>query len=1788
MTAAPGTDGVVYIIGDDADQGETGATYVYHPDANTWNQVASVPIYSGPYGLQGTDAATTAPDGTIYAFSGGWANSQVSAYNQNTNTWTQVDSHLYGAYGKAATAGLDGTIYVMGGYTTNYAAVSEVDAYTPIPLNLTVTTLADDPIAPISGSTTLRDAITQANASTDSQEVINFAPGLQGTIDLTSALPALKNNATIQGPGSSNLTIQRDSTAVGFSVFTVNSGETVNISGMTITGGDSGVNGGGICNLGTLTVDNSVLTNNSAYSYGGGIYNNGTLTVTGSTFADNSAAGDGGGICNDWGGALTVTNSTFVNNYVTFAGGGICTFGTAMVINSTLTGNDAGGGATGSGGIYCYGTLTVTNSTIANNIGDGICNGVSYSFAILTLNNTIVAGNSGLDIYGPLQPTSSNNLIGNGTGITNLAQLATSNLIGTAANPINPILGPLVYNGGATQTMALLPGSPAINAGSNALIPAGVTTDQRGAGFLRVVNGTVDIGAFESSGFTVTVTSGSGQSTGPLTAFSAPLVATVTANNPSEPVAGGLVTFTAPPNGASATLSGSPATITATGTASVTAAANSIVGSYTVSATASGITTPASFSLTNMWVPTFSALISPAIVYGTSTTTLTGHLGSGTAYPTGSNVSITLNSVTQTASVDGSGDFTTTFSTGSLGVAGGPYTVTYAFAGNSSFTAATDTSTTLTVTAAPLTASIIGDPTKTYDGTTSATLTQANFSLSGLVGTQSFTVTPTVGTYNSKDVTAATTVMASLSPSDFTPGSGTVASNYILPTTASGAGTITPKALTYSGLSVPASKVYDGTTTVVVSGTAALQAAEAAGTGSTEDGKTYSVDSVSLTGTPTGTYNSKDVATATTVTFGGLALTGTGNGDYTLTASTQAATITPRTVTASIIGDPSKTYNGSTSATLSPSNFSLTGVISGESFTVTQTAGTYNSKDVSTATTVTANLSAGNFTPGSGTLASDYTLPTTASGAGNINAAPLTVTATDQPMTYGSTVPALTYTYTGLVNNDTSATFSGSLVTTATSSSSVGDYPITVGTLVATGNYTVGTFNVGTLTVKAAPLTITANNATKVYGAPLPLLGVSYSGFVNGDTAANLTTPATLATTATASSHVLTGGYGIIASGASDPNYAITYQPGTLTIAAAPLTVTANNASKVYGTGMPTLTANYDGFVNGDTAANLTTPPVLTTTATASSNVLSGGYDIAVSGASDSDYTISYVDGTLSVTPAPLTVNATNESMVYGGTVPTLTYTYTGLVNSDSSATFSGGLVTTATSLSSVGDYAITQGTLAATGNYTIGTYNPGTLTVNAAPLTITANNDSKTYGTLKTFSSTTFTETGLVNGDTITGVTETSTGAPASEPVGTYPIILSAATDTGLSNYTITYLNGTLTVNPALLIVNATNKSMTYDGTVPALTYTYTGLVNSDSSATFSGSLGIANYIPTVGFPLDVGDYTINNNNWGPLSATGNYTIGTFNPGILSITPAAAPAITIVPYNVTYDGLTHNATGIAAGVSIFGNTETQGLVINSTHTGSGTYVDNWIFSNPDYNFASGTFVDTISKANPIVVVTPYSVVYNGAANTATGAAYGINNVALTGLNLNNTVHTNASTYTDTWTFSNPNYNSASSAVVDTIAKASANIVVTGYNTFYNAEPHMATGTAYGINGVVLPGLNLNGTTHIDVGTYTDVWTFTDATGNYNNASGTVVDTITPSKSKMVRETVLVPKTTVVKATVLVPGIKEVKVVERVQVNGKWIKKTVLVPETVLVKKTVLVNETKMTKKTEMVKVYYS
>ena len=378
---------------------------------------------------------------------------------------------------------------------------------------------------------------------------------------------------------------------------------------------------------------------------------------------------------------------------------------------------------------------------------------------------------------------------------------------------------------------------------------------------------------------------------------------------------------------------------------------------------------------------------------------------------------------------------------------------------------------------------------------------------------------------------------------------------------------------------------------------------------------------------------------------------------------------------------------------------------------------------------------------------------------------------------------------------------------------------------------------------------------------------------------------ASLATTATASSHV--GSYAITASGAASSDYTISYVGGTLTVTPAPLTITANNASKMYGAVIPTLTVHYDGFVNGDTTGSLTTPPVLTTTATASSNVLSGGYDIAVSGATDSDYSFSYVDGTLTVTPAPLTVNATGDSMTYGGTVPALTYTYTGLVNNDTSATFSGSLVTTATSSSNVGDYPITQGTLAATGNYTISTYNPGTLTVEAAPLTISAVYSTKTYDGITTVTDgATPTVTGLVGTDSVTGLSESfvspNAGSETTQVNSGY--VVNDGNDG--NNYVVTTVNGLDYIAQAPLTISAVYSTKTYDGittVTDGATPTVSGLQGSDTVTGLSESFTSPNVLGTNGSTLAVNSgYVVDDANGGS-----NYVITTVNTATGTITPA-------------------------------------------------------------------------------------------------------------------------------------------------------------------------------------------------------------------------------------------------------------------------------------------------------------
>jgi outer membrane protein assembly factor BamB len=249
----------------------------------------------------------------------------------------------------------------------------------------------------------------------------------------------------------------------------------------------------------------------------------------------------------------------------------------------------------------------------------------------------------------------------------------------------------------------------------------------------------------------------------------------------------------------------------------------------------------------------------------------------------------------------------------------------------------------------------------------------------------------------------------------------------------------------------------------------------------------------------------------------------------------------------------------------------------------------------------------------------------------NVQPAALAVFANATSLTYGTANPVLPYHYTGMVNNDSSATFAGALATTAAASSGVGTYSISQGTLAATGNYAIGSFTGAVLTVTPAQLKVSADNLSKAYGSPNPPLTDTVSGFQNNDASSAISGAAVLSTTASVSSPV--GGYPISISvtGMSAANYTFDGLAGTLTVNPAPLTVTANNLSIFYGQSLPALTYNYSGLVNGDSSAVLS--GALATTATAASSA--GTYPITAGTlAATGNYTITFNGATLTIMPA--------------------------------------------------------------------------------------------------------------------------------------------------------------------------------------------------------------------------------------------------------------------------------------------------------------------------------------------------------------------------------------------------------------------------------------------------------------------------------------------------------------------------------------------------------------------------
>jgi hypothetical protein len=422
------------------------------------------------------------------------------------------------------------------------------------PITIVVNTTKDQTDTVGSKTVSLRDAVAIADAG-GAAVTIDFDPTVFAkfhTIVLTGKTLSLTNanGITIQGP-TAGVAISGDGAT---EVFSIGTGSVVQMSGLTITdglstgaggglinAGDATLtdvtvsnstasgpysigNGGGIENDGTLSLVDSIITGNFTQDgSGGGLYNTGKLTASGTVIANNSANG-GGGLGNS--DIANLSECTISGNTAEFDGGGVLNYGTASVSASTISGNsaDTGGGVYNS--VAYLGTngavATLTNSTVSGNHAQndsailngakcdlittdstisqnyGLFYGSVYNSGLALIANTIIAGNTasslssdGPDVTGSFT-SQGHNLIGETDGSTGWTG---TDFRGTTAKPVAADLTPLGDFGGPTQTMVPYTGSPALGNGSTSLIPAGITTDQRGKA--RVVNGQVDIGSVE-------------------------------------------------------------------------------------------------------------------------------------------------------------------------------------------------------------------------------------------------------------------------------------------------------------------------------------------------------------------------------------------------------------------------------------------------------------------------------------------------------------------------------------------------------------------------------------------------------------------------------------------------------------------------------------------------------------------------------------------------------------------------------------------------------------------------------------------------------------------------------------------------------------------------------------------------------------------------------------------------------------------------------------------------------------------------------------------------------------------------------------------------------------------------------------------------------------------------------------------------------------------------------------------------------------------------------------------
>ncbi|AWF62203.1 filamentous hemagglutinin family N-terminal domain protein [Pseudomonas aeruginosa] len=542
------------------------------------------------------------------------------------------------------------------------------------------------------------------------------------------------------------------------------------------------------------------------------------------------------------------------------------------------------------------------------------------------------------------------------------------------------------------------------------------------------------------------------------------------------------------------------------------------------------------------------------------------------------------------------------------------------------------------------------------------------------------------------------------------------------------------------------------------------------------------------------------------------------------------------------------------------------------------------------------------------------------------------------------------------------------------------------------------TTTAGDILSRQQTATLTANDATRVYGDVNPTLTATMSGinaidaYVNSQF--NDLYQATASTTATQASNV--GQYAITgnANGSEyfSQRYQLVRQDGKLTVTPAQLIVSADAKTKVYGDADPTLTYQVSGLKNSDTAAGVLSGNL---GRVAGENV--GNYGILQGGLglNTANYTLSYVGNDLRITPAQLNVIADAKTKVYGDLDPALTYQVSGLKRGDTAGAVLNGGSLSRVAGENVGVYGINQGGLGlVSSNYTLN-YQGNNLTITKALLNVIADAKTKVYGDADP--SLTYQVSGLKNGDTAGAVLNGgSLSRVAGENVGVYGINQGGL---GLvsANYDLSYQGNNLTITKALLNVIADAKTKVYGDADPSLTYQVSGLKNGDTAGAVLNGGGLVRVSGE-----NVGNYAIQQGGLGLVS--GNYDLA-YQGNNLTITKALLNVIADAKTKVYGDAdpsLTYQVSGLKNGDTA-GSILTGGLN-RATGENVGVYGINQgdlALNSGNYDLSYQGNNLTITKALLNVIADAKTKVYGDADPSLTYQVSGLKNGDTAGAVLN-------------------------------------------------------------------------------------------------------------------------------------------------------------------------------------------